>query len=279
MFLRFYQPHPALQEIVSRIMLARYVYDPGTPLSPTPFPPQPEHCLYFYPYDKVLSHNYASGSTIQLPHTIVVGPQLARVDLTLNYNTLIIYVGFHPGGLFRLLHVPMQEIINTPIDSTVLLGKDIETVTAQLNEAKGYDTMVKIVENFLLKKKKLKNSLPVDQVLRSVGKQVYSLQVDQLAREACISVRQLERQFNERIGMSPKLYFRLVRFSKAWTLRETNTSITWANIAYKCGYADQMHMIRDFKEFANVPPTLLQEALQQSNLRLQAELLSDHHIF
>jgi hypothetical protein len=123
MFLRFYLPHPALQEIVSRIMLARYVFDPNTPLSPAPFPPQPEQCLYFYPYDKVSSHNYASGSTIQLPQSIVVGPQLARVDLTLNYNMLIIYVGFHPGGLYRLLHVPMQEIINTPIDANHFRGE------------------------------------------------------------------------------------------------------------------------------------------------------------
>jgi AraC-like DNA-binding protein len=275
MFLRFYQPHPALQEIVSRIMLARYVFDSKTPLSPTPFPPQPEQCLYFYPFDKVSSYNYATGSTIQLPHSIVVGPQLARVDLTLNFNVLIIYVGFHPGGLYRLLNVPMQEIINMPIDATLLLGKEIEAITAQLQDAKEYDAMVRIVENYLLQKKKLKYSLPVEQVIRPLIKQAHYLNVDKLASKACVSVRQLERQFNERIGMSPKLFLRLVRFSKAWRMRETYATMKWSRIAYQCGYADQMHMIRDFKEFASAPPSLLLEALHQSNLRLQAELYAD----
>ncbi|MCC5929165.1 MAG: AraC family transcriptional regulator [Cyclobacteriaceae bacterium] len=275
MFLRFYQPHPALQEIVSRIMLARYVFEPGTPLPATPFPPHPEQCLYFYPFDMVSSHNYATDTYNHLPQSIVVGPQLARVDLTMGYDMLIIYVGFHPGGLYRLLHVPMQEIINTPIDATLLLGNEIEMVTAQLQDAKHYDAMIRIVENYLLQKKKLKQPLPLDQVLRTVVNQAHALHVDKMASDACVSVRQLERQFNERIGMSPKMFFRLVRFSKAWRLRESNATMKWASIAYQCGYADQMHMIRDFKEFANVPPTLLLEALQQSNLRLQAELYGD----
>jgi transcriptional regulator GlxA family with amidase domain len=96
--------------------------------------------------------------------------------------------------------------------------------------------------------------------------------IDQLAKLSCISIRQLERQFNERIGMPPKLFSRLVRFSHAWIMREKNPNISWLKIAHACDYADQMHMIRDFKEFAGVTPTLLQNDLQKSTLRLQADM-------
>jgi AraC-like DNA-binding protein len=34
-------------------------------------------------------------------------------------------------------------------------------------------------------------------------------------------------------------------------------SANWTSIAYECGYYDQMHMIKDFKEFANVNPSIL----------------------
>ena len=70
--------------------------------------------------------------------------------------------------------------------------------------------------------------------------------------------------------MPPKLFMRLVRFSKAWVMREKNQDISWLSIAHACHYADQMHMIRDFKDFAGVTPSLLQADLEKSNLRLQS---------
>jgi transcriptional regulator GlxA family with amidase domain len=62
--------------------------------------------------------------------------------------------------------------------------------------------------------------------------------VDQLVNQACVSVRQLERQFNERIGMPPKQFTRLVRFAKAWSMRERHPHLSWLQIAYACGFVD-----------------------------------------
>ena len=52
-------------------------------------------------------------------------------------------------------------------------------------------------------------------------------------------------------------------------MREKNEDISWIKIAHACDYAAQMHMIRDFKDFVGVTPTLLQPSLEQSKLRLQ----------
>jgi len=271
MNLRFYKPHPELQHFVSRIMLSSFQLDRSYPRLTSPFPPQPEHSLYFYPYDKVISRNYANGCTSETPQSILVGPQLSRVDVTLGYNMLVILVGFQPGGLHRLLRIPMNEILNIPLDARLILGSEIETITAQLAEAPSFDKMVDIIQLYLLKKVgKLKRTLPVEYVLMQMLQQNNMVTVDQLAKEACVSTRQLERQFAERTGMPPKMFARLVRFSKAWIMREKNPAISWTKIAYACRYADQTHMIRDFKEFAGVTPNVLQSDLERSTLRLQA---------
>jgi AraC-like DNA-binding protein len=252
-------------------MISQYQLDRSGPAPVLPFPPQPEHCLYFYPKDRVICRNYSNDRIQELPRSILVGPQLSRVDLTMGYHMLVIMVGFQPGGMHRLLRLPMEEMLDRPVDARLILGKEIETITEQLDAAPDHPTMLGIIQQYLLGKMKvLKTVLPVEQVLVNMLRNGHLLNVDQLARESCVSVRQLERQFRERTGLTPKLYSRLVRFSRAWIMREKNAGLSWLHIAHACAYADQMHMIRDFKYFAGVTPGILQSHLEKTDIRLQA---------
>ena len=79
-----------------------------------------------------------------------------------------------------------------------------------------------------------------------------------------MSTRQFERAFKDRMGVSPKFYSRLVRFGKAWLLKENNPSITWTQVAYECNYFDQMHLIRDFKVFADTNPKEISNAFRKA---------------
>jgi AraC-like DNA-binding protein len=271
MVLCLYKPLPELQHFVSRIMVNSFQLDKSQPRPVNPFPPQPEHCLYFYPHDKLICRNYATESLFELPQSILVGPQLSRIDLTMGYNMLVVMVGFQPGGMHRILRIPMDEMIGRPVDSTLLLGKEIEDISEQLAEAADPEAMVRIVQLYLLKKAQhLKRMLPLEEVLIQMLQEKSLVNVDQLARQACVSIRQLERQFRERAGMPPKVFSRLVRFSQAWIMRERRPDLPWIKIAHACEYADQMHMVRDFKDFAGVTPRLLQSDLEKSQLRLQA---------
>lgn len=268
MFL-IYTPQPALQHLVSRIMFAHYVSDPGKPRPINPFPPHPEHCMYFYPIDKVVRHNDKARPTVELPHSIIVGPKLNKVDLALGYNTLVVIVCFQPGGLHRLLRISMNDILDEFIDSSLLFGGDIENVIQQIRDSASYEQMNRIVQEFLLSKaKNIRNTLPIDEVLTGINRHKELVNIDKLATQACVSIRQLERQFSERIGIPPKMFSRLVRFSRAWDMRENNPAIPWTKIAHACDYADQMHMIRDFKEFTGVTPTILQTHREKSPFRL-----------
>jgi AraC-like DNA-binding protein len=270
MILNHYEPRPELKHFIRKITVAYYRADSSRPNPINPFPPQPDHSLYFYPYDKMICRNYANNQVQDLPRSMLIGAQLSRFDLTMSSNMLVILVHFHPGGMHRLIHIPIGEIGGEPIDSALILGKEIETVTEQLSEAASFHEMIEIIELYLLKKTKiLKESLPLEQVLAEMFRYKSYISIDQLAKKVCVSTRQLERQFKERVGMPPKIFFRLVRFSNAWIMREKNQSISWLKIANACNYADQMHMIRDFKDFAGVTPGTLQRDLEKTPLRLQ----------
>ena len=72
--------------------------------------------------------------------------------------------------------------------------------------------------------------------------------------------------------MNPKMYARILRFSKAYRLHEANPQLNWTEIAYEAGYFDQMHMVRDFRTFAGVNPSVIESQLLRTPLRMQKDI-------
>lgn len=259
--------------MVSNIMIYCHQYDRGTSLPVNLFPAIPEHSLYFYPRDPLVVHNLESGTTFTCQPSIIVGPQVQRVNLSLGHDHLVIRVGVHPGGLHRLLHLPLHEIVDFTCPSQDFLGGCIREVNEQLSNTSDMDQMKSIVEGLLLRLlSKTKPFTQFDSAMHVLMKAGGNLSVDFLARESCLSSRQFERRCKERIGLSPKLFARIIRFSKAYRMRESNPQLNWTSIAHAAGYFDQMHFIRDFKVFAGVTPTAVDKELAQTPSRLQADL-------
>jgi len=55
-------------------------------------------------------------------------------------------------------------------------------------------------------------------------------------------------------------------------LRENFPALSWTSIAHECGYFDQMHFIRDFKQFAGMLPGIIEKELAHLPVRMQASL-------
>jgi AraC-like DNA-binding protein len=61
--------------------------------------------------------------------------------------------------------------------------------------------------------------------------------------------RSLERRFGAWAGYRPAQFRRLVRFRAALNVSDAGRR-PWAEVAARCGYADQSHLSRDFSDFA-----------------------------
>ncbi len=274
MFHKVFLPHPALKEFVNNIMVFHVTLDASVERPVMSFPPLPENCLYFYPFETPEAEYLTQNKKVNLSSSIITGRQINRIHLKMMHHNLTIKVGFQPGGLYRLMGVPLNEFsMDESFDSTYMLDKEIAFITEQLREATAYDQMVSIIESFLLKKiRHLRSKLPIDSVLPLIIKNGGLVNVDDIAAQSCVSIRQLERQFQQRIGISPKFFVRLTRFSKAWVMKENNPHLKWTTIAYECGYFDQMHLIRDFKEFAGVTPSVIEAEFNNSPFLFRNQL-------
>lgn len=266
MFQQFYQPHPALKEFVNSIMIDQIQFDINHSTKGFPVPPLPEHGLFFYVRDKTNVEDTSTNKRSTLTSCVIVGPHINRHTIIPGRNHLMIKVGFQPGGLYRLLGIPMDELLsNDAFDGLNFWGTEINEVNEQLQEANSFTEMKLIVEKFLFGYvHKLKQSLPIDDVLPRLIQQGGLININQLASHSCLSLRQFERIFKERIGLPPKYFSRLVRFAKAWITKEQKPATSWLKIAHECGYFDQMHFIRDFQEFAGVNPSIIESELLNS---------------
>ncbi len=86
--------------------------------------------------------------------------------------------------------------------------------------------------------------------------------IQELARDLYISERQFRRKFQRDMGMSPKKYQRLFRFSKGFFQLTTQPFDKLSDIAYSCGYYDQNEYIKEFKFFTGSTPG---QYIKQSN--------------
>ena len=117
--------------------------------------------------------------------------------------------------------------------------------------------MIQIVETYLLIKiKKIKESYLIDNVAAFMYEKPSKVSLDYLASQSCLSPRQFNRKFTERIGVGPKLYSRLIRFYRAYQYKEKYPETDWLTVAVLFDYSDYQHLAKDFKEFAGRTPTI-----------------------
>lgn len=257
----FFAPHPALRHVVNNIMIGHAVTDNlGTNLS-FQFPPLPEHSILFYPYDKPTVQNIATKQIKTLYACTITGPQTERTILSLGRNHLMIKIGFQPGALYRLLGQPMQAMLQIDYDGEAVFGSAVKDIVDELANATDFSLMKKIADEFMFSHvTKIRKPLAIDRVIPEIIKHGGIISIDDLVKKAYLSNRQFERAFKDRMGVSPKFYSRLVRFGRAWLLKENNPNMTWTQVAHECNYFDQMHLIRDFKAFADTNPKEISNA-------------------
>lgn len=82
--------------------------------------------------------------------------------------------------------------------------------------------------------------------------------VGRLAAELGMSRRYLSGRFAAQLGLSPKTVARQLRFARMRRSIEAGCAVggvSWARMAVEGGYADQSHLVREFRALAGVTPT------------------------
>ncbi len=263
-FFRKYEPSDTQKSILREFQILHIKWDGMDPL-PQPFITclaNTEQNLYFYPRDNVQVFDHVNPEGLTAPRASITGPKNRPIGLKFGKEYLLIKVAFLPTGLYRLLKIPMKKTVNAGLNAVEFLSDEIELVNTKLIQSSSYDEMIEIVSGFLDKQINygIAKEEPIDHVAIKMLDPFTKNSLPEWASLACLSLRQFERSFTTRVGISPKMYIRIVRFEQAMKIKKKSPEKSWSDIAFDCEYSDSSHLLREFKQFAEFAPgTLLQK--------------------
>jgi AraC-like DNA-binding protein len=191
------------------------------------------------------------------PPLVVVGPHTYRTStLTVIGKVDAFAIMLQPGGFKQLFGIPLCEFTDVGYDASAVLGSAGLALMERLGNVSTFAERVRIADEFL--ECTLKHA-DADDRLAGIANSMLSLdgpaKIADFASQTGLSLRQFERRFREYTGVTPKLFVRIARFQDALDRTTLIPSQSWTTIAHSVGYHDQMHMVRDFHEFAAASPS------------------------
>ena len=166
-----------------------------------------------------------------------------------------------PLGARALLGLPAAALAGLDAAAGDALGPGVERVREQLLDAATWPQRFAVLDTWLASRADQQARLPAEvaqawRLLTAPGNQV---RVAEVADEVGWSGRHLRSRLAAEVGVTPKLAARLGRFDRTRRLLQRQVRAgrpaALADLAAACGYADQAHLSREFRELAGCPPS------------------------
>ena len=236
-------------------------------------PPTPQSGICFHFHAPISLYDPNTNLFFKQPQSIIVGPQLNPVWIYSKDQYRTVRVGLLPGALFRLTGIPQNQLLDQGIDAELIFGNKIKTLNQSLLQTISPYTALELIQTFLLQQLTIcKDKHHLDAAMHMLWSTPEHMKINKLADKSCLSTRQMERISQQRIGMHPKLYHRIVRFSKAFQMLEQDSSKNLTKLAYSNEYFDRQHLKRDFKSFTGMNMENLIHEINNAQISIQGRL-------
>jgi AraC-like DNA-binding protein len=188
--------------------------------------------------------------------TFVAGIHDSFVVVESQGNSCCIQVNFTPIGARLFFQLPLWELSNRSIAFDDLFGQQslrvVETFAATGDWDRRFDLLEALIH------KRMSEAMPPRPEILSAWAEMQqthgAVDITALARKTGWSHKHLIAQFRDQVGAPPRRLGRILRFQRAIKHLGEGTRARWATLAIDCGYFDQSHMIREFREFAGCTP-------------------------
>jgi AraC-like DNA-binding protein len=250
MFYKEYQPIAELKGYIRCIWVLE-----GVPLSEevdVVFPDGHMELIFQYgsPYKRITELSSGVQSNLTL-----VGQITQQLNLQATGKIGVIGIRFYPWGAFPVINIPMHLLTNAEIALKDCWGKEASDLEDKLLNSDRQQAII-ILQQFLLHKliQHFYRANCIQNAVQTINQAQGNIRVQELAYKSNLSIRQFTRTFTETVGVAPKSYSGMVRFQSFIKQSNQHRDIHLGELALRCGYYDQSHVIREFKQYTGMSP-------------------------
>jgi AraC-like DNA-binding protein len=166
-------------------------------------------------------------------------------------------------GMRLLVGRPMEDMTNRALAPEDVFGAFADELTARLHDAPTWDARFDDLDRVLLGRIRQARDVPAGvrcawhRLVDSSGRS----RIGAIVQEVGWSQRHFVAQFRHELGISPKVFARLLRFGRVVEAVRAGDGADLAELALRAGYYDQAHLNRDAREFAGATPGELRASL------------------
>lgn len=251
---REFDPLPPLAGLVDRVWILEGQAAADHAPEPILADGRPELVLHYGdPFERMND----SGRFERQAAVIYAGQLTSPLLLQPTGRIAVVGIRFKPHGAAAFLRPPQHELAGLTLgldDVSPQLRRDLDAVDGSRHDLDGIAADVQRVLLRWMEPSRIDPRVrhAAEVIDRSRGR----IAVDRLATATGMSRRHLERRFLDTTGISPKRLARIARFQHALrVLRFAEAGRRCVTTAAECGYADQSHFIRDFRQLAGCSPT------------------------
>jgi AraC-like DNA-binding protein len=164
-----------------------------------------------------------------------------------------------PGAAEHLFGVPADELAERHTLLDDLWGQAANSAHEQLIETSSPEQKMDLLESLLAARLPAVRGL--HPAVASALEQFWTTtDVRKVVMTSGYSHRRFIALFRRAVGLTPKLYCRVLRFQRALEHVAAHPSASWVDLALDAGYSDQPHFTREFREFAGLTPEQYRKA-------------------
>jgi len=231
------RPSPPLRSIIDRFWLCD---DVPTSTSDDPFEVLPDGCVEVV---------FALGET--RGRMLAFGTATHGRLFATQPGTVYLGMRLRPARLHGLIDAKASSLTDRHDELDCLGEMRADDLLAQLYEAASVEAQVAALEQHVRHAWRAQARLAaLDRVVAAIQRHAGDIRVEQLVEDACLSRRQLERQFRDAVGLTPKQLCRVVRFQQV-VAKLRDGQLNRSTLAADLGFTDQSHLRRDFMALAN----------------------------
>lgn len=248
------QPSPALRPFVSHYWVCTADEDVSQEVM---YPTGHVELCIDVSQGQTIRHRRGRGVTA--PGIEILGHMTVPTTATVTKGTTLLIAKLKPfaGPLF--FSTGMTDFTNESVDLKDVLRNEAEIFYDQILHAPTLSRKISILETFLVQRlmhtqKDFRLLNLVEKVCGYICTRDARFSIGEIASGLGFSERYVQKVFRSWVGLTPKSFHAVHRFNRSLDLIQTsNHSLT--EIAYACGYYDQAHFIKEFRNFTGMAPS------------------------